>query len=165
MTHETGGASGALKRWFLQCHGCAAAALAIAIVTGGPAHADVRVNGDVSAVRVEATTSNVAEVLAALESAYHVRVNTVVVLDSSVGGTFTGSLTQVVSRLLEGYNYFIRRRASEIEVTVVGSRGDQAIAVEQLRPSAGYGLAVRPQTSSRNNSPPQRTINSVPLRK
>jgi hypothetical protein len=163
MTHETGGASGSPKRGFLQCHGCAAAALAIAIVTGGPVHADVRVNGDVTAVRVEATTSNVADVLSALESAFHLRVKTSVVLDSSVGGTFTGSLTHVVSRLLEDYNYFIRRQAGEIEVTVVGSKGDRAIAVEQPRMPAGYGLALQSRALP-NNSPPQRTNNSAPQR-
>jgi len=154
MTHETGGASGSLKRWSLDWHDCATAALAIAIVivTGVPVHADVRVTGDVTAVRVEATKSNVAEVLVALESAFHLRVNTSLVLDSSVGGTFTGSLTQVVSRLLEGHNYFIRRQASEIEVTVVGIKGDRAIAVERPRPPAGYGLALQQSRALTNNS-------------
>jgi hypothetical protein len=37
-------------------------------------------------------------------------VNTSVVLDRAVSGTFTGSLAQVFSRLLEGHNYFINGR-------------------------------------------------------
>lgn len=152
MTHETGGASGTLKRWFWRDY--AAAILAIMIVTGGPVHADVRVNGDTTAVRVEATKSNVAEVLSALESTFHLRVNTSVILDGSVGGTFTGSLREVVARLLEGHNYFIRRQASEIEVTVVGTKGDRAIPIERPQPSAGYGFA-RQSRGLTNNSKPQ----------
>jgi hypothetical protein len=154
MTWQTGSASSPRKRWFLDWQGCAAAALAIAIVTASPVHADVRVNGDVTALRVEAANSNVAEVLSALASVCHLRVNTSVVLDSPVGGTFTGSLTQVASRLLEGHNYFIRRQAGEIEVTVVGIKGDRAIAAERPRPAAGYGLAQ--SRASTNNSTPQK---------
>jgi hypothetical protein len=41
-------------------------------------------------------------------------VNTSVVPDRAVSGSFTGSLAQVLSRLLEGHNYFIEWRASEI---------------------------------------------------
>src|SRR5262249_48763295 len=145
MTCETGGASGSLKRTFLDWQGCAA--LAIAIATASPVHADVRVTGDVTAVRVEATRSNVAQVLSALESVFRLRVNTSVTLDRSVGGSFTGSLTEVVSRLLEGHNYFIRRQAGEIEVTVVGVKGDRAIAAERPRTSAGYGLALHARTT------------------
>ena len=155
MTDETGGASGPPRRRLSEWHGCVAAAVAVALVTATPLHADVRLNGDVTAVRVEATNSNVAEVLASLESAFHLRVNTSVILDGSVGGTFTGSLTEVVSRLLEGHNYFMRRQAGEIEVTVVGIKGDRAIAAERPRPSAGYGLAVQARTLT-NNSKPQR---------
>jgi hypothetical protein len=156
MNHQTIGPRSLLKRRGLDWRARIAAALAGVIVTAGTVHAEVRVNGDVTAVRVEATESNVAEVLFALETAFHFRVNTSVALDSSVGGTFTGSLTQVVSRLLEGHNYFIRRQASEIEVTVVGIKGDRAIAVERPRPPAGYGLALQQSRALTNNSKPQK---------
>jgi hypothetical protein len=43
-----------------------------------------------------------------------------VVLDRAVSGTFTGSLAQVLSRLLEGHNYFIKWQATEIEMIVIG---------------------------------------------
>ena len=154
MTHETGGPSGFLKRGFMERQHCVAAALAFAIVTASPVHADVRVTGDVAAVRVEATNANVAEVLSALESAFRFRINAPVVLDHPVGGTFTGSLTQVLARMLEGYNYFIRREAGEIEVIVVGIKGDRAIAAERPRTSAGYGLALHSRTT--NNATPQK---------
>ncbi len=100
----------------------------------GTAHADVRVKGDATAVQVDATRSNVGEVLSALESAFRLRVRASVALDRQVGGRFTGPLAQVLPRLLDGYNYFIRVRATEIEVDVLGVPGSRAAAFAGLRP-------------------------------
>jgi hypothetical protein len=55
-------------------------------------------------------------------------------LDRAVNGTFTGSLAQILSRMLQGHNYFIRQQATEIEVTVIGPQGDRAAAVARPRP-------------------------------
>jgi hypothetical protein len=139
-------------------HNCAAAVLALAIViaTAVTVHAEVGVNGDTTAVRVDATQSNVAEILSALESAFQFRVNTSVVLDRAVSGTFTGSLAQVLSRLLEGHNYFIRRQATEIEVTVIGMQGDRAVAVEPPRPPSAYSLAAGWRGLTNNTKPRKR---------
>src|ERR1700686_2709300 len=113
MTHETVGPRSLLKRRFLDWRDRAAAALAVVIVTAGTVHAEVRVNGDAGALRVVATQSNVAEVLSALESSFRLRVNTPMVLDRAVSGTFTGSLAQILSRMLHDYNYIIRWQATE----------------------------------------------------
>ncbi len=107
----------------------ASAALAAVIVTAVAAHAEVRVSGNAAAVRIDATRSNVAEVLSALETPFRLRVKTSTALDRAVTGTFAGSLAQVLSRLLEGQNYFVRWQATEIEVTVVTTPGDRATAV------------------------------------
>jgi hypothetical protein len=119
----------------------AAAALAVVIVMAGIVHADVRVSGDATAVQLHATQSNVAEVLSALATAYGLRVKTSRGLDKPVGGTFTGSLAQIVSRMLEGYNYFIRHRANEIEVTVLG-QSDRAAAVARPRPPPNPAMSL-----------------------
>src|ERR1700688_2882848 len=99
--HETVGRSSLPKRRFRDWRDRAAAALAVVIVTAGTVHAEVRVNGDASAVQVVATQSNVAEVLSALESAFRLRVNTPIVLNRAIGGTFAGSLAQILPRMLE----------------------------------------------------------------
>ena len=109
-------------------------ALAVVIVTAGTVHADVRVTGDARAVQVDATGSNVAEVLSALATACGLRVKTSMALDRPVSGTFTGSLSQVLSQMLQGHNYYIRHQATEIEVTVIGPQGDRAAAVARPRP-------------------------------
>jgi hypothetical protein len=134
MDHETVSQSSLPRRRFSDWRARAAAALAAVIVTAGTVHAEVRVNGDARAVQVDATRSNVAEVLSALETAYGLRVNTSTALERPVGGTFTGSLAQILSRMLEGYNYFIRHQATKIEVTIIGLQGDRAAALARPRP-------------------------------
>src|SRR5262249_7929419 len=134
MTHETVSQSSLPSRRFLDWRARAAAALAVVIVTASTVHAEVRVNGEAGAVQVDATQSNVAEVLSALETAHGLRVNTSTALDRTVSGTFTGSLAQILSRMLKGYNYFIRHQATGIEVTVIGLQGDRAAAVPRPRP-------------------------------
>jgi hypothetical protein len=134
MSHETVSQSSLPRRRFSDWRARAAAALAIVIVTAATVHAEVRVNGDARAVQVDATRSNVAEVLSALETEYGLRLNTSTALERPVSGTFTGSLAQILSRILEGYDYFIRHQATQIEVTITGLQGDRAAAVARPRP-------------------------------
>ena len=141
-THETVGQSSLPKRRFPDWRDRAAAALAVVIVTAGTVHAEVRVNGDASALQVVATQSNVAEVLSALESAFRLRVNTPMVLDRAVSGTFTGSLAQILSRMLQDCNYFIRWQATEIEVTVIGLKGDRPAVVQRPRPPKSPAMSL-----------------------
>ena len=115
--------------------------IAVAIATAGIVHAQVRVSGDVGAVQVDATQSNVAEVLSALETAYGLRVNTPTALDRPIGGTFTGSLEQIVKRMLEGYNYFVRHQATKIEVTII-EQGDRPAVVARPRPPPTAAMSL-----------------------
>jgi hypothetical protein len=147
MTQATVAPSSLPKRRLPDWRARAAAALAAVIATAGTVHGEVRVKGDAGAVQVDATRSNVGEVLSALESAFRLRVNTTMALDKAVSGTFTGSLAQVLSRTLQGYNYFIKRQAAEIELTVVALQGDRAAALARPRvpknPAMSLSEAVR----------------------
>jgi hypothetical protein len=134
MTDETLNQSNLPRRQFSGWYARAAVALAVVIATGSPVHAEVRVNGDAGAVQVDAAQSNVAEVLAALESTFRLRVNSSVLLDRAVSGTYTGALPELLSRLLRGYNYVIRRQATEIEVTIIGLQDDHTAARTRMPP-------------------------------
>ncbi len=134
MTHRTAGPSSLPRHRALNWRARAAAVLAVVIVAAGTVHAEVRVNGDAGAVRVDATRSNLGEVLSALESAFRLRVKTPMALDRAVNGTFTGSLAQVLSHMLQGYNFFIRRQATDIEVTVVALDADRTAPAARRRP-------------------------------
>jgi len=122
---------GLLKRLIPNWRYRAASAFAALLVTATTVHADVRVSGDVGAVQLDASRSNVAEVLSALEAAFRLRVNTSIVLDRPIGGTYSGSLAQVLPRILQGYNYVIRSQPTEVEVTVIAQQGDHAAAVQR----------------------------------
>jgi hypothetical protein len=111
-------------------------------MTARPTHAEVRVNGDAAAIHVEATQSNVAEVLSALESTVRLRVRTSMLLNRDVSGSYTGSLAQILPRLLQGYNYVIRRQASEIEVTVIGLPTDRAAAARRQPPGNNPAMSL-----------------------
>jgi hypothetical protein len=134
MVHETVGPSSSLKRRIFNWRDRAASALVILVVMAGTVRADVRVRGDPTAVQLDATRSNVAEVLSALESAFRLRVNTSMVLDKPVGGAYTGSLANVLSRILQGYNYVIRSEPTEIEVTVMAQQANHGAAVQRRLP-------------------------------
>jgi hypothetical protein len=122
--------------------GRAATALVVLLATAGTVQADVRVSGDVSAVQLDATQCTVSEALSALESAFRVRVNAPTMLDRAVSGTYTGALPEILSRLLRGYNYVVKRHAAEIEVTVFGSPGDRAAPQRPRLPPGNPAMSL-----------------------
>ena len=107
--------------------GPAALSIAALLVTA-PGHAigaDVRVQGSVDAVRVEARDATGTEILAALASRFALsyRGST----DSRFNGTFKGPLLEVVKRVLDGYNYVINTRDNTLDVVVVGPASGAAV--------------------------------------
>jgi hypothetical protein len=70
------------------------------------------------------------------------RLKTPIVLDRAIGGTFTGSLGQILRRILEDYNYFIRWQATEIEVTVIGLKDDSTAVVQRPRPPKSPAMSL-----------------------
>jgi len=102
-------------------------ALFLATIVGAPpARAGVTIHGDTTAVRVEADQASVAEVFSAFAAAFALRYRTSVSVDRVINGTYSGTLAQVVARLLDGYSYVIRNNAEGVEVIVLARRGDPA---------------------------------------
>jgi hypothetical protein len=85
------------------------------------------VQGDALGLQVEAHESQVGEVLAALSKTLQVRVRTSIALDKVINGTYSGSLKEVVSRVLDGYSYVIKPLNMSVEVVVIGVRGARAV--------------------------------------
>jgi len=98
------------------------------------ARADVKVHGDTTAVRIDASQASVSQVLAAIGTTFKIRYRTSTSLDTPINGTYTGSLGEVISRVLNGYNYVVKSQDGPIEITVLGRRGAQAIAAEPPPP-------------------------------
>jgi len=121
-------------------------AFTLAITLGAsatPLRAAVNVYGNGAFVHLEASNASLSEVLSALESAFSIRHRTSVPLDQAISGTYRGPLRRVLSRVLDGFNYYVVNTAEGgIEIMVLGRPG---AAVAGNLPSAG---AVTPQTTA-----------------
>jgi hypothetical protein len=93
----------------------------------GASSASLQVEGDPTAVRLEARRTSVASALAALATEYHISIRSTIVLDELRDGTYTGSLRYVIARLLDGYNYVIEENhAAALDIFVVGRSDGKA---------------------------------------
>ena len=73
-----------------------------------PAHAEVHVAGNPAAVRITTSQDAIADVLSALGTTFNIRYRAAVPLDAAADPTYSGSFRQVVSRLLDRYNYVMK---------------------------------------------------------
>ena len=113
------------------------APLLAASLVGGAlcgAHAEVTVAGTSSALQVTTDNDSVVDVLTALAKSFSLRYRTAIRLDAAAGGAYSGSLGEVVGRLLEGYSYVIRREQDVLEVVVVGLNGTRPVPVRAPPP-------------------------------
>jgi len=88
--------------------------------------AEVGVQGTVTAVQVSASEAPIAEVLSALEKDFDVRCRVSISLDGTISGTYQGSLAQVLSRVLQGYDYILKKEAERVELVIVRRRPNPA---------------------------------------
>ena len=111
--------------------------LVLSIVCGlvMPAKADVRVDGDLKALQLRASGDSLADVLARFDTLFAVKVRSAVPLSTEINGSYSGSLSQVVARLLDGYNYVIKTDRELTEILVFGRAGEVAV-VPKAKPSA-----------------------------
>jgi len=82
------------------------------------AGADVQVSGETAAMTLVASEASLGQVLEALSTHYGVQSRLPPNLDRPVAGTFGGSLGQLLSRLLQGYNFTVETSASGTRVVV-----------------------------------------------
>jgi hypothetical protein len=115
--------------------------LLVAVATGCAtvARAEVHVEGTFAALRVTTGQDKIADVLSAIATTLNVKYRTAIPLDAPAGAIYSGSLGQVMSRLLDGYNYVIKREPETIEIVVFGTRGE--VAIPPPRPPPPKGIA------------------------
>jgi hypothetical protein len=89
------------------------------------ASAEVHVEGSPAAVRVTTSRDTISNVLSALAATFNVQYRTATPLDTAADANYSGSFRQVISRLLDGYNYVIKADDSKTtEIVVFGKRGE-----------------------------------------
>ena len=110
-------------------------ALSLACGVIAPANADIRVDGDLKALQLRASGDSLADVLARFDTLFAVKVRSAVPLTVGINGSYSGSLSQVVARLLDGYNYVIKTDRELTEILVFGRAGQVAV-VPKAKPAA-----------------------------
>ena len=106
------------------------------------AAAEVHVEGTVAAVRVTTTKDTIPDVLSAFRTAFNVRYRSSVALEGNADSAYLGSLVQVISRLLDGYNYVIAHDQGTIEIVVLGKRREPSMPIQKPAPST-QGIAAQ----------------------
>ena len=89
--------------------------------------AEVVVVGQADALQLEANDTTVDEVLARLGKRFNVKYRRSAVLDQSISATYKGTLHQVISRMLNGYNFVMKISGAQIEVWILGPVDPQAV--------------------------------------
>jgi hypothetical protein len=118
-----------------------AAALACGFATS--AAAEVRIDGTAAALHVTTGRDSIATVLTAFGASHKLRYRAAVPLDAAANAVYSGSLGQVLARLLDGYNFIVKRDQDGIEVVVLGRRGDVAIPPAPPPPRPPKGVVSR----------------------
>jgi hypothetical protein len=112
------------------------------------ARADVKVSGDADALRIEASDASLEEVLAALGRNSGLRYRYPANFSHSVSGTYAGSLRQVLSRLLQGYNFVVESSESGTRLVIydlnTGNGGGINITTNSLSDSSANPLRPAP---------------------
>ena len=78
---------------------------------------------------VQATIS---DVLAAVTKTFNVKSRMAIPLEPAASASYSGSFEQVISRLLDGYNYVIKTEQGTTEIIVLGEHGAFPIAPPPL---------------------------------
>jgi len=102
-----------------------AAALVCSLVT--MARAEVKVEGNPAEARVTTSRDSISDVLSALGATFNVQYRTAIPLDAPALAIYSGSFGQVISRLLDGYDYVIKTNRDATEVVVYGKSGEIAM--------------------------------------
>jgi hypothetical protein len=123
---------GSAAVWSLTTRVALGIALAIAPTR---ARAETQVRGTPQAAVVEAQNATVGEILAALSDTFKVQFRSAANLDKRLSGTYAGTLEQVVSHILKGYDFVVKSGPAGLEITLLGA--GKPTPVFGARPASG----------------------------
>jgi hypothetical protein len=112
-----------------------------ALATKAGAH--VHIDGTPAAIRIATNQDSIADVLAALSTTFKIRYRTSIRLDEPAAATYAGSFSQVVARLLDGYNYIVKNDGETAEIVVFGKHGDAPVVAPSSKPSTSKDITSR----------------------
>jgi hypothetical protein len=115
----------------------AAAVLLALCLGGGRSAAEVRLSGTQERIVIQANGATIAEILAALRSAFDLEVKLKGATARTFTGEYSGSVRQVLLRLLAGEDYILRSDSEGMSIVLIGkSAADNAAKWSGLPPPA-----------------------------
>jgi hypothetical protein len=123
-----------MRRQFSRSAAIGMAAVLVCALSPG-ARAEVHIEGSLAAVRVTTSHDAISAVLSAFSATFKVKYRTEIALDAVAGAAYSGSIREVISSLLDGYNYVVKSDQDGIEIAVLGKRGEAAIPAPPVPPA------------------------------
>jgi hypothetical protein len=99
----------------------AALLMVFGAIGASPLHAEARVSGKANMMRLEARNASISEVLTALGAAYEMPSGSNVLLSKTITGTYAGSVREIVSQVLGGYDYVVKGAPGKLSIVIYGS--------------------------------------------
>jgi hypothetical protein len=90
-------------------------------------NAEVAVDGDSGQMRVSVDNDTVGRALEALAQKENLQYHSATPLNKVIGGSFSGSLGHVLSRILVGFDFVVRYSPQGVEIFVYGESGGKAV--------------------------------------
>jgi hypothetical protein len=94
----------------------------------------LQVQGDAAAVHLDIHKTTIKDVLTRLTGTFDVSFRSRTALDEVRDGTYQGTLRQVISRVLDGYDFAIKQEQSKLDVFIFEKVGEQAVPAPQQHP-------------------------------
>jgi hypothetical protein len=102
--------------------------VAVLIMTPAPALAAAEVRGQPANMQLHAQNASIREVLDALSSEFKLTYQLPPNIGRKVSGLYSGTLRQVLTRVLDGNDYIVEVSDGSIKVVVLGASGKSAVA-------------------------------------
>lgn len=121
---------------------CCAVLCLLAFATPTRGRAEILLEGNAAAIRLDATQAPIGEILSALGNEYGLRYRASIDLNRTMTGTYVGPLARVVAQLLDSYDLVLRTSSGAVEILLLQDRG-----AAPVRAQAGNPAMPRLQTS------------------
>jgi hypothetical protein len=92
----------------------------------GPASAVSAVDGEADTVKLRAENASIREVLDALSAKFKVSYKVPLNLTRNLTGEYSGTLNQVLARVLDGNDYVVETSEDDVKIVVLGASGGPA---------------------------------------
>jgi hypothetical protein len=115
--------------------------LAVTMALLAPAAAETAVRGRADDMQIQAENASIREVLDALAGDFKVRYRLPAHVSRIVTGRYSGTLHQVLGRILDGHDYIVEATDDAVRVVVLGASGTAGVASAAVTAAGAPGLA------------------------